>query len=189
MECKPWVLNFNLNIMRKPKTSAFTLVELMMVLTLMAIMLGAIVPSFNHVLGRKTLKNAADALSNMIRYTRSVAVTRSVMSKMLIDTELNTYTLYVETDPINSTGDFEQESYPVSFTKELGSPIQVQKMDARALNGSQFPDEILFNPDGSTSDALIYLTDPSEKIYTIGVLGITGQVMVWDHFVESFYES
>jgi len=173
--------------MSRRKENGFTLIELVMVITIMAVLLGAVVPSFNHVLGGKPIQSAATTLSNMIRYARSVAVTRSMMTKMSFDPEKGTIVLSVEEDPINNTGTFVTEPFPVAYEQDFPKDVKVQKIDKSALSGSLMENEITFNPDGSSTDTLIYLVDATEKIYTIGVVGLTGQVLTWDHMVENFY--
>ncbi|HXK94990.1 MAG TPA: hypothetical protein PKV38_15055, partial [bacterium] len=61
-------------------------------------------------------------------------------------------------------------------------------IEKRTLFGTLEENELTFQPNGSTSDTFIYLVDDRERVYTIGIIGLTGQVLVWDHAVESFYD-
>ncbi len=170
------------------KQNAFTLAELMLVISIMAILMGAIVPSLNHALSGSVLKTASQTIANVMRYARSIAIERSRISKLIFDRESGNIVFMVEGDPMTSPGVFAEELIPVRFQKDVAGKVQVAQIMKMNLEGSQEEDEISFNPNGSTSDTFLYLTDEQERVYTIGVVGLTGQVLVWNRRVESFYE-
>jgi len=173
--------------MRAP--SGFTLVELMLVITIMGIMLGMLVPNFSPLLQGMTLKHASQAVAQILRYARSVAVERSTAAKVTFDPETGAILLATEADPVNSPGVYQEEPLPVAYPREYRTKVKVPLIDKRSLFGTQEENELTFMPNGSTSDTFIYLVDENERVYTIGIIGLTGQVMVWDHVVQSFYES
>ena len=168
---------------------SFTLVEMVMAITLMGIMLGAIVPSFRPFMDKATLKNTASSVAYILRYARSTAIQRSVNVKLVFPEGNGILVFSVEADPENGAGIYQEEKLPVSMPTELKDKVKISSITQCTLSGLQPTQEISFNPNGCTSDTMITLTDKYEKIYTIGIVGITGQVMVWDHAVETFYDS
>lgn len=192
----------------KQSKASFTLVELILVVTIIAIMAGAVIPNFSGYLNTVTIKNAAETLAQIFRYARSLAIEQSAVSKVVIDSETRQISLLIEVDPFNSPGQFAPAKLPISYPKEFRAKIAIanivrmgiptaaqpaaaiQQPQAQAQTPATAPlqQELSFQPSGTTSDTLIYLVDQNEQMYTIGIVGLTGQVMVWNHAVESFYE-
>lgn len=166
---------------------AFSLLELVLVITIMGIMAGAIMPSVSNSLQGRRLGDYCDTLAKMLHYARSVAVERSVITKITFAQDSANPQLSVESDPLNAPGTFEDEGFPIFINREFGSEITIASIVKNVLEGTQAENEITFNPDGSTSDTFIYTTDDNERIYTIGITGLTGQVMVWKTAVDNFY--
>lgn len=162
--------------------------EMMLVITIMAIMLGAIVPNFKPFVESATIKDASRNLSQIIRYTRSLAVERSANTELTFDLETGEIMTLEENDPINAPGIFEPILLPVAYPKEYKTKVKVAAIVKQTLYGSQEDNVVSFQPDGATSDTFIYMVDSYEKVYTIGIVGLTGQVLVWDHAVQDFYE-
>lgn len=196
-----------------------------MVIMILGIMMGAIVPNMRSFLSGSALKHTASSLADIIRYSRSAAIERSVVTKLtfMVENQTSSYNeiefiesseiaegvqdteaeqntqevtvtsiqgvlFTVETDPLNMPGQFFPEPLPVRTPKDLGDKVKVAQIIKQSLAGSMEESVVSFDPDGTTSDTMIYLTDDKERIYTIGVIGLTGQVIVWDRAVESFYE-
>ncbi len=176
-----------MNLILYKYKSAFTLLELVMVITIIGIMAGAVIPSLSNSLQARRLGDYCDTLSSMIHYARSLAVERSMVTKVSFAENSSNPRLSVESDPLNAPGTFEDESFPLFIGKEFGQDITIAGMEKNALEGSQAEYEITFNPDGSTSDTFIYVTDETERVFTVGITGLTGQVMKWEQRVESFY--
>ncbi len=170
------------------KKSGFTLIELILVVTIMAIMAGAIVPNLGSHLTGDTIKNASQSLSYIIRYARSVAVEQSIKTKIVFSQESGEIAFMTESESSTQPGMFAPQPLPVAYPRHYQEEVKIARIVKHVLNGTQNENELGFNPDGSTSDTFIYLTNEEQTIYTIGVVGITGQIMVWDHPVESFYE-
>ena len=169
-------------------SSGFTLVEMLLVITIMAIMLGGITPMFKPFLEGTTLKHAAQTLSHILRYTRSLAIERSAITQILFDQDTGIIQISIEADPVNAPGTYEPVRLPIKYPKKYRTDTSIAKIDKRTLSGSQKANEITFQPDGTTSDSFIYMIDKHENTYTVGIVGLTGQVMIWKGMTESFYE-
>lgn len=173
---------------KKSPTRGFTLVEMVLVITIMAIMLGSIVPNFKPFMESATIKDAARTLSHMIRYARSMAVEQSACVEVSFDPDTGNIWVLVESDPINEPGVYEPVKLPVDYPKKYRTDIKIASIVKQTLFGSQEDNVVSFLSDGTTSDTFIYLTDRYEQVYTIGIVGLTGQVMVWNYAAQSFYE-
>ncbi len=165
------------------------MVELMLVITIMGIMVGMITPNLRSALEGRALAHAAQGLSTTIRYARSVAVERGLVTKLSFDLNSGKVIFQVESDPLNNAGVFTEEPLPIAFKTGEDRKVKVSSIIKRSLSGSQQNNEITFNPNGSTSDTFIYLTkEDGTNVHTIGIVGLVGQVIVWEKSVESFYE-
>ncbi len=172
------------------RQQGFTLMELVMVITLMGVMMGMAIPSFRNLMSSQELKNAAQGISNIIRYARSEAIQRSAQTKVVFDAEAGGLLFSVETDPFLQPGVFTEERTPFPVPKQLREPaaIKIASFEKQSLYGGLEENELLFSPDGSTSDALLVLVDETQRAYTVGVVGLTGQVLIWNRKVETLYE-
>ncbi len=162
--------------------------ELMMVIMIMGIMVGAIVPNFGPFLDRITLKNAANNIATTVRYARSVAIERSSVTKLMFDLDTGDVTFVAEADPINMPGEFVEERLPFPYPKEYREKVSFSQIIKHSLFDTDEQNVLSFQPNGATSDTFIYLMDPDEQVYTVGIIGLTGQVMVWNRAVETFYD-
>ena len=70
----------------------FTLIELMIVVTLVAVLISLTAPSFSRMLARGKLEGAASELVTDLQYARSEAVARN--AQVAIYTGANCYTVY-----------------------------------------------------------------------------------------------
>ncbi|MEW6236744.1 MAG: prepilin-type N-terminal cleavage/methylation domain-containing protein [Candidatus Omnitrophota bacterium] len=169
-----------------PDRAGFTLLELIMVVTIMAVLAGAIVPNLNSYFSGNTIKNATSTLGYIIRFARSAAVERSVRTKISFNPENGDVIFSVEEDPSLQPGVYVPEPVPVAYPKEYKKEVKVAGIVKNSLFGSQAENELTFNPDGSTSDAFIYLADRDGRKNTIAIVGLTGQVMTWNYEATSF---
>ncbi|HPA44935.1 MAG TPA: prepilin-type N-terminal cleavage/methylation domain-containing protein [bacterium] len=182
--------------MRPAFQRGFTLVELILVLTIMGLLSTTIAPVMKNLLQAQRLPNAATMLASSIRYCRSTAVHRSALTRLIFDTELGQLRIETESSPLTQPGVFEEVPLPIGLQKELEecvSEIQIKQMaqygteDVEQLEFQ--PDGVIVGPTGTISDTFIYLKGENEsEVYTIAVVGITGQVLVMDHEASTFYD-
>lgn len=83
----------NLNVIRDQK--AVTLVELLIVLSIIAIMAGIAAPTFFNYRATLKLRTATRALLSDIRYARQLAISKNATHQLCFDgTNTNLYTIY-----------------------------------------------------------------------------------------------
>lgn len=169
-------------------TSAFTLIELMLVITIIAIMTGLSIPLFGNMRAHQDLDNATTSFAQVLQYLRSDALQGSRMTRLQWDSETSQVETLAEPDPLQAPGTFEPLRLQISLNRWFGDTVQISGVVKFTLNAEEPETRVNFNPDGSTSDTLIYISGENEQVYTVGIVGLTGQVMVWERPVESLYE-
>ncbi len=98
-----------------PKRSGFSLIELLIVVSLMAVLAGAILPSFDAGVPQQ-LKSAARIVARDMEYCRSLAVSYNSSYEIAFDLSLNQY-------EISHTGaDSTLDALPPSVFRKAGDP-------------------------------------------------------------------
>ncbi|MFH1741366.1 MAG: prepilin-type N-terminal cleavage/methylation domain-containing protein [bacterium] len=174
----------------------FTLIELMLVLTIMGLLTAAVAPAMRGFLQSQELPNAAKLFASSIRYCRSTAVHRSVRTRLVFDTENGHIRMEAEPSPLSEPGVFEEFPSPIplqSILKKSATEIQMKRMTETGPEDIEqlefMADGVILGANGQVSDVFIYLKgDDESEVYTIAVVGITGQVLVMDHEASTFYD-
>jgi prepilin-type N-terminal cleavage/methylation domain-containing protein len=177
--------------------TGFTLIELILVLTIMGVLSAAIAPSMKGFLASQKLPHAARLFSSSIRYCRSTAVQRSVRTRLIFDMEAGRIRMEAEGSPFSQPGVFQEMPQPSPLQDILEknvSEIQMKQMTSagpRDVDQLEFlPDGVVVGPEGRITDTFIYLKgNDASKVYTVAVVGITGQVLVMDHEASTFYDA
>jgi type II secretion system protein H len=180
----------------KRRPSGFTLIELMLVLTIMAVMSAAIAPTLRGFIRGKRLPETAKLFSSSIRYCRSTAVHRSVRTRLIFETKTGRIRMEAESSAFTEPGVFVEIPQPSSLQEMLDqhvSEIQVKQMTTLGPEDVErlefLPSGTVLGPEGRVTDTFIYLKGESEtQIYTVAVVGITGQILVMDHEASTFYD-
>lgn len=169
------------------RRGAYTLIELMLVVTIMAIMAGAAFPVFRNAMRGTAVRDAAGMAANIVRYARGAAVMGGSSARLAWEPGAFAATLSVETDPLNRPGAYAEQPLPIRIPARLAREVQVTGLTKLSLMGGMEDMEMIFQPNGSTDDSFLYLSDGAGTVYTVGVVGLTGQVMVWDREASDFY--
>lgn len=174
----------------------FTLIELILVLTIMGVLSAAIAPRLRGFLVSQKLPHAAKIFSSSIRYCRSTAVHRSVRTRLVFDTETGRIRMEAEASPLTEPGVFAQIPQPSPLQDILEESVSEIQMKQMTITGPEDVEQLQFlpggtvlGPEGRVTDTFIYLKgDDESEVYTIAVVGITGQVLVMDHEASTFYD-
>lgn len=189
-----------------PRRSAYTLIELLLVLTLMLVAVGMAVPMFIHSLEGTRLRAAAKSVATAHRYARGMAVLNQAEVAILFDTE--TATLRVlrmdrpppapadASDPFSagmSTSndwlpsirkmDSEEtnvvERYTTDFLLErrLDPEVSIERI-AGVDSSQQYKNQswVVYQPNGMTRSYAVHLAEKRGGQTSVNIEGITGQV-------------
>jgi type II secretory pathway pseudopilin PulG len=161
-----------LAIGRKSKRAkGFTLIELVMVISIMMVLVLLAMPTFSKIYIDSKLKSSTQAVTWMLRYAYQAAISEGVRYRAHFDVYTGTYWLEKQeyTNPLSS---FNKINTALLKEKNLPDGITFKKAE---------PPAITMSPAGLGESACIYLTDTNGSVYTIVFSGLTGQVTVLDH--------
>ena len=156
----------------------FTLLELIVVLTVLGLGIVLVYPSFGRMSQGVELKAAAKKVSAILRYYRSEAVQKGKAFQVVFDVDTREIRVRpVEAEENKEEGEKSEEK--ISGEKEkylLPEGIQVKEMKIPA---SQYPSEypvIEFYPNGSSNGGSFVMERENLKAYRIQVNFLTGVV-------------
>lgn len=153
--------------------SAFTLLEIMLVMLILSVLAGAVLTSMGRSYQHIALTNDAKTLEAMIHRAQSVAKTRRQVCRLMINLEEQQYSLGSKLEEEYSFGPIEGES---GATVHLSAGIFFS--DVRRLSPDDKNDtEILFFPDGKSEPTQIVLANGSgeERAIRINALSSSPQ--------------
>ena len=189
--------------------TGFTLIEVMLVLTLIVILSSATMPSLRGFAGSTRLKSSASAIRDMLHFARDIAITEGTTYLVVFDLDQNRYWLassetFVVSDlnaslvangsnAINQTEVRSSElSQPaVSRTSMiLGIPqepnhnISLSQMvinhNSQTRHIHSGIDYIYFSPTGSSEELILYIQDQDANVVSISVEAASARVRIQD---------
>jgi len=139
-----------------------TLLELLVVMTIIGLLLAIVPPIVSGVLPRLEHESAAREIATALRQARSRAISRNEATDLYLDVEARQY--WTSTEP-----------HPV----ELPPGLQLELYGAAALAPDENSGGIRFYPDGSSTGGQIVLTQDARS-YRVNVDWLLGRVQVDD---------
>ena len=144
---------------------AFTLIELILVMAIIAIIVGMAVPNLHGFARGRRAAECADQIVALTRYARTQSITEGVPYHMNVNPADGTYWLTRQQDD----GQF------VPLSNSLGLKFQIP--DGTRLSwtapGHQDGQYILFQPNGRVEQGEIQLMDKDGQTFVIGCLSAT----------------
>src|SRR6185369_11882132 len=127
---------------------AFTLVELILVMALLAIVMAISAPALSNFFRGRTLDSEARCFVSLTRYGQSRAVSEGVPMVLLIDTRRGTYRL--QQDP--GYGEADSKAVNLTLGKDLQISVEdVPSVSTQIMHGRQADPnvpQLRFQPDG-----------------------------------------
>jgi prepilin-type N-terminal cleavage/methylation domain-containing protein len=154
----------------------FTLLEVIVVLTLLALSTLLVIPSLSGFSKTMELKGAAKKLSAILRYGRSEAVNKGEVYRILFDSELNE--VKIQSMKMAEEKKEKDERGGKGPQKIYFLPKGVHIKDVKAPP-PQFPSDlpvIEFYPNGGSNGGSIFIDSPDRKGYRINIHFLTGMV-------------
>ncbi|MBI5554406.1 MAG: type II secretion system protein [Elusimicrobia bacterium] len=162
-----------LAIGRKSKRNkkGFTLIELVLVMSIMMVLALLAMPGFNKIYIDSKLKSSTQTVTWVLRYAYQAAISEGVRYRAHFDLSAGTYWLEKQE---NGAGLSNFNKINTALLKEKNLPEGITFKKAE-------PPAITMSPTGLGESACIYLTNSNGRVYTIVFSGLTGQVTVLDH--------
>ena len=185
---------------------AYTLIELLLVLTIMLIAAGMAIPMFVHSLEGTRLRSAAKSVATTHRYARGMAVLNQAEVAVVFDTETSTIrVLRIDrppSTPANPEDPFasgalqdrgflssmkeekqpQDESAPAYSTESLLERRLDPRISIQNVTGVPAPQQykkqfwVVYQPNGMTESYAVLLAEDRGDQTSVKIEGITGQV-------------
>jgi general secretion pathway protein H len=155
----------------------FTLIELIVVLTVLGLGIILAYPSFGRMTRGVELKAAAKKVSAILRYYRSEAVQKGRAFQVVFDMDTREIRARAVRAEENEEGEKNEETVPKEKERYL-LPEGIQVKDMK-IPTSQYPSEypvIEFYPNGGSNGGSFVMERENSKAYRIQVNFLTGVV-------------
>ncbi len=164
------VLDCKLQIENRKLKKAFTLIELIMVLVIIAVVVALLGPQLTGFTIGRTTRNTATNILALTHYARTQAVTEGCTYRLNFDDKANSLFLTYE-----SGGEFVAPGNDFGTPLNIDSSIKIDTSIAVNTDGKQF---IEFRPTGRTDPATITLTDRYGSMYELACSSATEQFRI-----------
>ena len=144
---------------RRP-TRAFTLIELILVMVLMAIVASAVVPSLGRFSRSRQDHDAADQLVSIIQYAQNQAASTGFTHRLQLDPAAGTY--YITS---NQSGSYARPTDNYGRTFSVGSGLTADWDAPVEISTRGY---LEFSPDGAHDVAIIRLTAHDGDVILVG---------------------
>lgn len=168
---------------RARRDAAFTLIELLIVLMLIALISSLIVPAVAAVSRRGGLDATGQRLAELSRFGSMSAVTRHATVVLNLDADRHRCWVSLATAALpwqKRTDDNAPRTQILeTLTLPEGTSLSVTKASVGSpdnATASQQWDTITFRPNGLAEDTSIRLSNPAGEQFSIEVVGVTGEV-------------
>jgi prepilin-type N-terminal cleavage/methylation domain-containing protein len=163
------------------KEKGFSLLELIMVLTILILSITLVTSSMSNLSRTIELKAAAKKVSGILRYYRSEAIHKGTVYQVLFDSELRA----VKVQSVSLTEQADEEAGDVKRVGEssktlygLPEGVRMKEID---FTSPQYPSDlptIEFYPNGGSNGGSVLFDSQERKGYRIKIHFLTGAVAI-----------
>jgi len=163
------------------KNKGFSLMELVIVLTILALSISLVTSSFSSLSKTIELKAAAKKVSGILRYYRSEAINKGSVYQVLFDSDSRAVKVQSVSlaEPAEGTeGDQKKGGEGVQTLYGLPEGVQMKELD---FPSPEYPCDlpaIEFYPNGGSNGGSVLFNSPERKGYRIKVDFLTGEVKI-----------
>lgn len=147
--------------------SSFTLIELLIVATIIAGLIFFSTPLFRKQFSNLELKDTALRISRLINFAQERAIMDRCVYKISFDFDKKTYRLFAVTAEGEALRDVPLKD---KFGRTFSLPQNIE------IEGEK--NEILFHPDGRCDVIELKLTNKNKKVSRISTTGVLGNVSI-----------
>ncbi len=165
--------------------SAFTMIEVLVVLVILAVAAGLIVPRMGRSIEGQELREAAARFAHTARTVRELAVSTRKTAAIEIDLDRGAYSVTVLSSQASGG---RMQAVQASWLKQGRWPATVRVSEYQTPTGSGMSvgvQRLEFLPDGTSSGAFIRLSSDADE-YSIVVRPHNGQVVLGDADTHPF---
>ncbi|HOP35692.1 MAG TPA: GspH/FimT family pseudopilin [Syntrophales bacterium] len=170
--------------------AGFTLLELLIVLTLIGLSFLLVVPRVSDSLANLELTSAVKKAAGSLRYARNQATAKKATWVVQVDFEKNRMVLFPEEerreDDILAEGERDDGKRSERREYVLPSGVRWKRVHQGEESWEDGTVEILFLPTGGCSGGTLEMVNDRERAYGINIDFITGTVRIEDITDETF---
>ncbi len=163
------------------KNKGFSLLELVIVLTIFALSISLVASSFSNLSKTIELKTAAKKVSGILRYYRSEAVNKGSVYQVLFDSESREVRVQSVLRTESSDEKAEDGKKAGEGLKTLYGLPQGVRMKEIDFPSPQYPCDlpaVEFYPNGGSNGGSVLFDSPERKGYRIKIHFLTGEVKI-----------
>ncbi|MGI8906438.1 MAG: pilus assembly FimT family protein [Candidatus Sumerlaeaceae bacterium] len=177
---------------RNPKSAVrcgFTLIEIMVVVTILAVMMAVTFPSMRGMNEKNKLRATARQLTALMKYARTEAVFGERTTEVFLNLDKREFWIDLrEPEPEKGSGSSKKPTERnIEQKRDIDENIwfeETQAYDENIIEGKDKVIAVDFYPDGSASPTLITLVNKQGTRMTIEVLRSTGQIEISPGSIE-----
>jgi prepilin-type N-terminal cleavage/methylation domain-containing protein len=174
------------------RNRAFTMIEIMVVITILVVMCAGVMPLFMRNSDSVQLKASARRLCDMMSLCQGLAVFENRTYRIEIDAEKSSFIVLFEKEPYDNPDAFETYHASGMTALTLQDGIKVKRLeidreiDEDDPDAEEIPDGdfIDFRCDGTSDNAILVLAGENEECFSIAVSELTGRLRLYDHEIE-----
>jgi Tfp pilus assembly protein FimT len=153
---------------RTSQSSAFTLLELVLVMGILVIVVAMVAPSLSGFAAGRRTSYAATRITSMAEYARTQAVTEGRTWRMNFDPASRAVWLTVQEGNV-----FIEPSSNLGDRSQAAEGIQIRTDLTPQHDGTQNGLYVEFHPDGRTDPVHIWISDPQGRTIEVACLSAT----------------
>ena len=163
------------------KSKGFSLMELIIVLTILVLSISLVTSSLSNLLRTIELKAAAKKISGILRYYRSEAINKGSVYQVLFDSEsraVKVQSISLTEPRENTEADQKKGGEGPKTLYGLPGGVQMKEID---FPSPEYPCDfpaVEFYPNGGSNGGSVLLDSPERKGYRIKVDFLTGEVKI-----------
>ncbi len=161
---------------RRAAQAGFTLIEMIVTLTILALATSLVLPSLDSGLPRWRLSGAVRDIATLLKFARNQSVASMRPLHVVLDKSRNLYWLDNADAPV--TGDPSQAGRRNIRLYNLPDDVSFGELAGGVVPVDHERSRILFFPRGSSSGGEVHLQDKKGRGYTITVDSVTGYTNV-----------
>ncbi len=169
------------------RRTAFTLVELIVVVVLVTVLAGMIAPRLWGAGGAASLQSAARRLTIAGQYARDFAATHRCRCRLVLDTKTGRFQLIYQVDPEHKPEEYKPVRGELGRAESLEEPLRfgwIRVEPSRPGENNETKDnQITFYPSGQSDAAIVQITD-GRRTYSVVVLPSRGRCRLIEGAVE-----
>jgi prepilin-type N-terminal cleavage/methylation domain-containing protein len=158
-------------------TRAFTFIELLLAMTILAILVTMAVPSMGRSVRRLGLRDAALTLASNLRYAQTKAITEAAPVRVTFRQGSGEY--YLETSSRDGAAPMTRVAGVAGRTFQLPEGVTFAKLDLLADDGVTAAEALTFQPDGRGSLGTIRIAG-ADGTLEVSLTRRLGQIVLSD---------